>query len=127
MQSAPELGIPEVKPAIESIFGRWEPKMSPRRRHSIVQGRMCGLLAQWAGDPSSLVPDVAVEILSPGDRRSLLDEKLEIAVPSKCTSRATAASFGFRNTLRRRFISTYRSTRENSSTRYSNAFAGPRR
>src|SRR5271154_1871234 len=69
--------IPEVKPAIESIRGRWERKMSPRRRHAILQRKIGALLADWAGDrgevgsewrvylsplgeePSSLVPDVA--------------------------------------------------------------------
>ncbi|MGA8575668.1 MAG: Uma2 family endonuclease [Candidatus Cybelea sp.] len=121
MQVAPELGIPEVKPAIEAVRGRWEQKMSPRRRHAILQARLCVVLTAWAGDrgevgcewrcyllppgekPSSLVPDVAyfsfermplefgelreeptiapdiaVEILSPDDRRTLLDEKIAI-------------------------------------------------
>jgi len=125
MQVAPELGIPEVKPAIESVRGRWEQKMSPRRRHAIAQFRLCALLADWTGErgeergevgsewrcyilppaekPSSLVPDVAyfsfermppelgelrekptiapdvaVEILSPDDRRTLLDEKIAL-------------------------------------------------
>jgi Uma2 family endonuclease len=121
MRVAPELGIPEVKPAIESVRGRWEQKMSPQRRHAIAQFRLCAMLADWAGDrgevgsewrcyilpaaetPSSLVPDVAyfsfermppelgelrekptiapdiaVEILSPDDRRTLLDEKIAL-------------------------------------------------
>src|SRR6185312_6879852 len=118
VQEAPDLGIPEVKPAIESIRGRWVQKMSPKTRHSILQGRLCGVLLAWAGDrgavgtewryyflpdgekPSSLVPDlaylsysrmppegelrekptiepdIAVEVLSPGDRRSLLETKI---------------------------------------------------
>jgi Uma2 family endonuclease len=114
-----DMGIPDVKPAIESIRGRWERKMSPRRRHAILQARVAMLLTQWAGDrgevgtewrfylvgggesESSLVPDVAyvsferlplalgearektciapdlaVEILSPGDRRGVLEEKI---------------------------------------------------
>jgi Uma2 family endonuclease len=121
MQLAPELGIPEVKPAIESVRGRWYQKLSPRTRHSLLQGRMHTLLVQWAngrGDvgpewrfyllptgekPSSLVPDVAyvangrlypeagdarerpvlapdiaVEILSPGDRKRLLETKIAL-------------------------------------------------
>jgi Uma2 family endonuclease len=115
------MSIPEVKPAIESIRGRWERKMSPRRRHAMLQLRMGTLLADWAGnrgevgtewrfyisppgqEPSSLVPDVAyvsferlprelgdsrekpeiapdiaVEILSPGDRLALLEEKVAL-------------------------------------------------
>jgi Uma2 family endonuclease len=76
-QVAPELGIPEVKPAIESIRGRWVRKVSPKTRHSLLQGRLTMELIMWAGDngavgsewrfymlpegdkPSSLVPDVA--------------------------------------------------------------------
>ncbi len=127
MQVAPELGIPEVKPAIEMVRGRWEPKMSPRRRHAILQTRLSTLLNAWAGErgevgsewrcyilppkekPSSLVPDVAyfsfermppelgelrekptiapdiaVEILSPDDRRPLLDEKIGIYLANGC-------------------------------------------
>ena len=127
MQIAPELGIPEVKPAIESVRGRWDQKMSPRRRHAILQARICAVLTEWAGDrgevgsewrcyllppgekPSSLVPDVAyfsfermplefgelrekptiapdiaVEILSPDDRRPLLDEKIAIYLANGC-------------------------------------------
>ena len=124
---APELGIPEVKPAIEMVRGRWEQKMSPRRRHAILQSRFSTLLSSWAGasgevgsewrcyilppkeKPSSLVPDVAyfsfermppeagelrekptiapdiaVEVLSPDDRRRLLDEKITIYLTSGC-------------------------------------------
>ena len=119
MQRAPDLGIPDdVKPAIESIRGRWYQKMSPRTRHSLLQCRMARLLERWAGEdaligtewrfylvreepPSSLVPDVAwvaegrlpaeagdarerpvlapdivVEILSPRDRKRLLETKI---------------------------------------------------
>jgi Uma2 family endonuclease len=121
MQEAPELGIPEIKPAIESIRGAWEQKLSPRRRHAILQGRFFALLTQAFGDlgevgpewrfyllppnekPSSLVPDVAyvsfermpeeygelrekptiapdiaVEILSPGDRMTTLAAKVDL-------------------------------------------------
>jgi Uma2 family endonuclease len=127
MQVAPDLGIPEVKPAIEMVRGRWEPKMSPQRRHAILQFRLCAVLNAWAGErgevgsewrcyilppeekPSSLVPDVAyfsfermppelgelrekptiapdiaVEILSPDDRRHLLDEKIAIYLSNGC-------------------------------------------
>lgn len=122
MRPAPRLGIPEVKPAIESIRGRWVQKMSPKTVHSLLQGRLWGILQAWASSqagyvgpewrfyllplgekPSSLVPDVAyvsrerlpreagklpqkptiapdiaVEILSPGDRKRLLNEKIEL-------------------------------------------------
>lgn len=44
MQDAPDLGIPEVKPAVESIRGQWYRKVSPRRRHALLQGRLWSLL-----------------------------------------------------------------------------------
>jgi len=120
MQLAPVLGIPEVKPAIESIRGAWFQKVSPRTRHSLLQGRMFLALATCLGErgfvgpewrfyfapsderPSSLVPDVAfvskerlpspgdarerpllapdiaVEVLSPGDRVNVLETKIEL-------------------------------------------------
>ena len=127
MQKAPDLGIPEVKPAIEIVRGRWEPKMSPRRRHAILQSRFSVMLTKWAAErgevgsewrcyilpplekPSSLVPDVAyfsfermpqqfgelreqptiapdiaVEIVSPDDRRRLLETKISIYLANGC-------------------------------------------
>jgi Uma2 family endonuclease len=65
------------KPYIEIVHGRRERKMSPKRTHGLVQGRLCRVLDDWAagrgevmtelrcfflradGSPSSLVPDVA--------------------------------------------------------------------
>lgn len=118
VQEAPDLGIPEVKPAIELIRGRRMRKTSPKTRHGILQARLAALFLQWAGDrgavgtewryyflsegdpPSSLVPDlaylsyermppegelreqptiapdIAVEILSPGDRLAPLRTKI---------------------------------------------------
>ena len=118
VQEAPDLGIPEVKPAIESIRGQWNQKVSPKRVHSLLQARLAALFLPWAegkgevgtewryyflpeGEtPSSLVPDlaylsyermppagdlremptiepdIAVEILSPKDRRRLLKTKI---------------------------------------------------
>ncbi|HTV73178.1 MAG TPA: Uma2 family endonuclease [Candidatus Acidoferrales bacterium] len=121
MQEAPDLGIPEVKPAIESIRGVWEQKVSPKTAHSLLQGRLTVALVSVFGDlgdvgpewrfyllppgeePSSLVPDIAyvsfgrlpespgelrekptiapdiaVEILSPGDRMKTLATKIEM-------------------------------------------------
>lgn len=118
VQEAPDLGIPEVKPAIESIRGHWVRKVSPKTRHSLLQGRLCAIFLEWAGDrgavgpewryyflpegqkPSSLVPDlaylsyarmppagelrekptiapdIAVEVVSPRERRALLETKI---------------------------------------------------
>lgn len=127
LREAPDLGIPEIKPAIEMVRGRWEPKVSPRRRHAILQARFSAILTQWAGErgevgsewrcyilppkekPSSLVPDVAyfsfermpmqfgelreeptiapdiaVEVLSPADRRRLVETKIAIYLTNGC-------------------------------------------
>ena len=110
------------KPYVESIRGRLEPKVSPRRRHALLQGRLFAQLDRWSrergeagtewrfyllestGASSSLVPDVAfvsferlppelsedarerprlapdiaIEILSPGDSRKTLAEKIAL-------------------------------------------------
>ncbi len=127
MREAPDLGIPEVKPAIESIRGAWKQKVSPKRRHALVQGRLWSALTvtfdgrgevgtEWRfyllpphEKPSSLVPDVAfvsyermpevlgelrekptiapdiaVEVLSPEDKRSVLEEKTELYLRNGC-------------------------------------------
>jgi len=121
VRTIPEIDIPEVKPAIESVGGRWVQKVSPRRTHAALQKRLLYLFDAWAGvrgeayaewrfafDPagderSSLVPDVgylsfarapsdrpqqrevplvapdiAVEVLSPGDWRGLIDDKIRL-------------------------------------------------
>jgi Uma2 family endonuclease len=110
------------KPYVESVRGRLEPKMSPRRRHALLQLRLAAHFDRWSrgrgevgtewrfyllegeGKPSSLVPDVAyvsferlpidlpddarerprlapdiaVEILSPGDSRRTLAKKIAL-------------------------------------------------
>jgi Uma2 family endonuclease len=72
------LAFPDVdKPYVEQIYERRESKVSPRRRHSLAQGRFWAILDRWAAgrgesgtewrcylvtaekQASSLVPDVA--------------------------------------------------------------------
>jgi Uma2 family endonuclease len=72
------LDFPDVdKPYVEQIYDRRETKMSPKRRHSLAQGRFWSILDRWVAGrgevgtewrcylvtgeqrPSSLVPDVA--------------------------------------------------------------------
>jgi Uma2 family endonuclease len=72
MQPPPELGIPEVKPAIESVRGLWIPKMSPQRRHAIVQGRLLRLLADWAGTRGEVGTEWRFYLLPPGEKPSSL-------------------------------------------------------
>jgi Uma2 family endonuclease len=72
------LDFPDVdKPYVELIYDRREPKVSPRRRHALLQARVSVALDRWAGDrgevgtewrcylidgetkPSSLLADVS--------------------------------------------------------------------
>jgi Uma2 family endonuclease len=117
------LDFPDVeKPYVESIRGRLEPKVSPKRTHSLLQLGIAEQVRRWAagrgevgtewrfyllsgaGKPSSLVPDVAyvsferlprdlpsdarerpriapdiaTEIVSAGDSKRTLEEKIDL-------------------------------------------------
>jgi hypothetical protein len=89
VQRAPDLGIPEVKPAIESIRGHLVQKVSPKTRHSLLQGlpkdeKPSSLVPDVAylsyermppegelREKPTIEPDVAVEIVSPEDKKPL--------------------------------------------------------
>jgi hypothetical protein len=45
LREAPDLGFPETKPPIESFRGRLVPKVSPRRRHGVLQLEIGAILA----------------------------------------------------------------------------------
>jgi len=72
MQIAPELGIPEIKPAIESIGGRWMQKVSPQSRHSVLQARLGALLGTWAGRRGQVGTERRCYFLPQGERWSSL-------------------------------------------------------
>jgi len=77
MQTIPDLGIPEVKPAIELVNGERRQKVSPQFTHARLQGALFAVLNAWSvgrgrvgtewrfyfidrpTKRSSLVPDVA--------------------------------------------------------------------
>jgi Uma2 family endonuclease len=89
-----EISVPETKPATEWILGEAVQKVSPKRRHSILQGALVGIVRHWArgrGDtgaewrfritppgerPRPLVPDVA--FLSNERKAGLTGEDLEV-------------------------------------------------
>jgi Uma2 family endonuclease len=116
-----EIILPERKPALEWILGRAVQKVSPKRRHSLLQGWWNTRLTEWArtrgevgpewrfriappgeeirplvpdvaylsyermGDATEdeletplMAPNVAVEILSPTDRREYVDHKIGV-------------------------------------------------
>lgn len=72
IQEAPDLGIPEVKPAIESIRGVWKRKMSPKTAHSLLQGRMCTVLASAFEELGDVGPEWRFYLLPPGEKPSSL-------------------------------------------------------
>lgn len=116
-----EIVLPERKPALEWILGRAVQKVSPKRRHSLLQYWWSHRLTEWAqgrgevgpewrfrvappgevirplvpdvaylsyermGDASEddleaplMAPNIAVEILSPRDKREYLAHKVEV-------------------------------------------------
>jgi Uma2 family endonuclease len=116
-----EIVLPETKPALEWILGRAVQKVSPKRRHSLLQSWWSTRLTEWArgrgevgpewrfriappgevirplvpdvaflsyermGDASEdeletplMAPNVAVEILSTGDKRAHVRHKIEV-------------------------------------------------
>jgi Uma2 family endonuclease len=116
-----EIVLPETKPETEWVRGRPLQKVSPQRKHSLLQGVLTTQLGRWAAGrgetgpewrfrvappgevrrplvpdvayvsnerlrPLSdeeleippLAPDVAVEILSPDDRRVDVDSKIDV-------------------------------------------------
>jgi Uma2 family endonuclease len=97
MGSTPELQeivVPDTEPETEWILGEAVQKVSPRRRHAVLQGALVSLLRTWArgrgivgtewrfritppGErPRPLVPDVAY--LSNARRAGLTGELLEV-------------------------------------------------
>ena len=122
-----EIVLPERKPALEWILGRAVQKVSPKRRHSLLQGWWNTRLTEWArlrgevgpewrfriappgeeirplvpdvaylsyermGDATEdeleaplMAPNVAVEILSPTDRREFIDHKIGVYLATGC-------------------------------------------
>lgn len=116
-----EIVLPERKPALEWILGEAVQKVSPKRRHALVQLAIGAILDAWGGergdvgtewrfrlappaevrrplipdvayfsyarmgdrdvealDAPDIAPDVAVEVLSPDDRRDHVAEKRRV-------------------------------------------------
>ena len=120
-----EVTVPEAKPAFEWVGGRAIQKVSPKRRHALMQTAIASAMREWArgrGDVGTewrfrvsppgeirrplvpdvaflssqrksglkgedleappLAPDIAVEILSPDDKKSIVDEKRRVYLAS---------------------------------------------
>lgn len=58
--------IPEIKPALELIDGRLVQKMSPKRRHQVLEIRWARALQEWAGDRGEALPEWRYEFQAPG-------------------------------------------------------------
>jgi Uma2 family endonuclease len=72
LQRVPEFRIPDIKPAIELVRGERYRKVSPRTRHSLLQGRMMIALATWAGDRGDVGPEWRFYLLPPSEKPSSL-------------------------------------------------------
>lgn len=62
-----EIILPETKPALEWILGRAVQKVSPKRRHSLLQGWWTTRLAAWAAGRGEAGPEWRFRIAPPGE------------------------------------------------------------
>jgi Uma2 family endonuclease len=66
-----DLAIDE-KPYIEFLAGRAQPKVSPKRRHGIVQGRLFSIVRELAGDRGDVATEWRFWMSAPGNPRTSL-------------------------------------------------------
>ncbi len=70
-----EIVLPETEPESEWILGRAVRKVSPRRRHAVLQWRLCAALAAWAGERAQVGSEWRFRIAPPGEiRRPLVPD-----------------------------------------------------
>lgn len=62
-----EITVPETKPATEWILGRAVRKVSPKRDHSLIQGRLLAAFLVWAGDRGEVGPEWRFRVTPPGE------------------------------------------------------------
>jgi Uma2 family endonuclease len=62
-----EMVVPEGKPAYEWILGRPVQKVSPKRRHSLLQGKLLLLLGAWAEGRGEVGPEWRFRLEPPGE------------------------------------------------------------
>jgi Uma2 family endonuclease len=62
-----EIILPETKPALEWILGRAVQKVSPKRRHALLQGELQHRLTTWARGRGEVGPEWRFRIAPPGE------------------------------------------------------------
>jgi len=70
-----EIVLPETKPETEWILGRAVQKVSPFRRHAVLQGRLAAALGDWAADRAQVGTEWRFRVAPPGEiRRPLVPD-----------------------------------------------------
>ena len=62
-----ELTVPEAKPAFEWILGRAVQKVSPKRRHSLLQSELLARVSAWAKGRGEVGPEWRFRLEPPGE------------------------------------------------------------
>ena len=62
-----EFTVPETKPATEWILGEAVQKVSPKRRHSLIQGAIGAILRKWSRGRGDCGPEWRFRIAPPGE------------------------------------------------------------
>ncbi len=62
-----EITVPEAKPAFEWILGRAVQKVSPRRRHSLLQAALLARVGAWAEGRGEVGPEWRFRLEPPGE------------------------------------------------------------
>jgi Uma2 family endonuclease len=62
-----EMVVPEDKPAYEWILGRPVQKVSPKRRHSLLQAELLRRLHEWAAGRGEVGPEWRFRLEPPGE------------------------------------------------------------
>ncbi len=68
MEALGEITVPETKPATEWILGGPVQKVSPQRRHAILQLELGTRLSRWAGDRGEVGTEWRFGVTPPGER-----------------------------------------------------------
>ena len=70
-----EIVLPEMQPALEWIFDRAIQKVSPKRKHAILQARISAALISWAAKKGEVGTEWRFRLTPPGeDQRPLVPD-----------------------------------------------------
>ena len=69
MQGMPEIVLPAMEPELEWICGRAIQKVSPKRKHAILQARISAVLDMWARRKGEVGTEWRFRLAPPGEER----------------------------------------------------------